>query len=277
DGDHQPVFEQLRDSLADNGIELETDIKFTLDFARLQDNARTIISRLKDAGVTSVIYYGDPLTPGALTEEATAQDYSPEWLMGPNALMDTTIFARLTDQEQWSHGFGVSYNSARGDRDTTDPWHIYEWAYGHEPPNNTVGVLEPPVRTIFGAIHLAGPDLTPETFRDGLFRYPVSGGGPTVPQVSRGEHGVWPDRDLGGIDDATLVWWDPEATGEDETGGEGTGMYRYANGGERYTLGNFPDSQEEAGLFDEDASVTVYDTLPEGDQAPDYPPPDLGG
>jgi hypothetical protein len=68
DGDHEAVFEALRDQLADNGIELATDIEFTLDLARGQENARTNISRLKDAGVTTIIYYGDPLTPAALTK-----------------------------------------------------------------------------------------------------------------------------------------------------------------------------------------------------------------
>ena len=114
-------------------------------------------------------------------------------------------------------------------------------------PNNTVRVLEPPIRTVFAGIHMAGPELTPETFRDGLLRLPVGGGGPTVPQVSRGEHGVWPDFDWGGIDDVGILWWDPTATGPDEVGTEGTGMYRYANGGERYTIGNLPGSPEEAG------------------------------
>src|SRR5690606_17148113 len=109
-------------------------------------------------------------------------------------------------------------------------------------------VIEPPLRTVFTGIHLAGPELTPESFRDGLFRYPISGGGPTEPQVSRGDHGVWPEMDLGGGDDMTLIWWDPGATGEDETGNEGQGMYRYAKGGQRYTIGNLPGSVEEAGL-----------------------------
>lgn len=275
DGDHQEVFETLRDELADNGIDLETDVEFSLDFARLQENARTMISRLKDAGVTTVMYYGDPLTAPALTEEATAQDYHPEWLLGPNVLMDTTIFARTTDQGQWQNGFGLGLVPARGERSTSDPWRIYEWAYGEPPGNNTVGVLEPPVRTIFTAIHLAGPDLTPEAVRDGLFRYPVSGGGPTVPQTSRGHHDVWPDIDYGGVDDAGIIWFDPEASGQDETGNEGDGMYRYANGGERYALGTFPTSLEEAGLFDQESSVIVYDELPQEDQVPDYPPPDL--
>jgi hypothetical protein len=50
-------------------------------------------------------------------------------------------------------------------------------------------------------------------------------------------------------------------------------MYRYANGGERYTIGNLPTSLEEAGLFDVESSVTVFDQVPAEDQAPDYPPP----
>jgi hypothetical protein len=273
DGDFAGVFQTYQDELAANGIELTTDIEFTLDLPRAQENARTLITRLREAGITTVIYTGDPLTPASLTEEATAQGYFPEWILASSYLMDTTIFGRLTDQQQWKNGFGVSAVPARGERSTNGAFQIWDWAYGGEPPNNTANILEPPLRTIFTGIHLAGPELTPETFRDGLYRYPISGGGPTEAQTSRGDHGVWPDHDWGGVDDMTLIWWDPTATGEDETGNEGTGMYRYANGGERYTIGNMPTSIEETGLFDVESSVTVYDEVPEGDRPPDYPPP----
>jgi hypothetical protein len=273
DGDFAGVFQTYQDELAANGIELTTDIEFTLDLPRAQENARTLITRLREAGITTVIYTGDPLTPGSLTEEATAQGYFPEWILASSYLMDTTIFGRLTDQQQWKNGFGVSAVSTRGERSTNGAFQIWDWAYGGEPPNNTANILEPPLRTIFTGIHLAGPELTPETFRDGLYRYPISGGGPTNPQTSRGDHGVWPDHDWGGSDDMALIWWDPTATGEDETGNEGTGMYRYANGGERFTIGNAPTSIDEAGLFDVESSVTVYDEVPEGDRPPDYPPP----
>jgi hypothetical protein len=275
DGDHQEVFEELRDQLADSGIELATDVEFTLDLARAQESARTNISRLKAAGVTTVIYYGDPFNPGPLTIEATAQDFHPEWILGPSVLMDTTIFARLTDTEQWSHGFGVSFIGARGAQETNGAFRIWDWAYGGLPPNNTANVLNDPLlRGTFLGIHLAGENLTPETFRDGLLRYPPSGGGPTEALTSRGDHGIWPEMDWGGTDDATLIWFDPQATGEDEVGNEGTGMYRYANMAERYTIGEFPDSIEEAGLFDEDSSVTVFEEVPAEDQTPDYEPPD---
>ncbi len=272
-GDHQPVYEEFVRQLEAYGIELATDIEFQLDLARSQENARTNISKLKDAGVTTIIYYGDPITPGALTAEATAQDYRPEWILGPSLLMDTTIFARLTDGEQWKNGFGVSTTPVRGPRADTDAFRIWRWAYGEEVPNNTARILEPPIRTIFTGIHMAGPDLTVESFRDAMWRTPPAGGGLTQPLVSRGDHGFWPEFDWGGSDDGSLIWWDPTATGEDEVGNEGAGMYRYANGGERFTFDEGPETLAESGLFDVESSVTVYDEIPEVDQVPDYPPP----
>jgi hypothetical protein len=274
DGDHEPVFESLKGQLADNGIELATDIEFTLDLAKAQENARTNIARLKDAGVTTVIYYGDPITPGSLTKEATANDYHPEWIMGPTYLMDTSVFARQTDMQQWKNGFGISQVAARGAQETYGAFRIWDWAYGGLPPNNTANLLNVSLLTVvFPGIHLAGPDLSPETFRDGLFRYPPSGGGPTQAQVSRGDHDVWPDTDYGGIDDATIIWFDPTVSGKDEVGNQGVGLYRYAKGGQRYTLGQFPDTVQDAGLFDDASSVTIFDQVPPSDQTPDYPPP----
>jgi hypothetical protein len=272
-GDHQGVFEQFEAALAEHGVELATDVEFTLDLNVAQENARTSIAKLIDAGVTTIIYYGDPLTPGSLTREATAQGYRPEWILGPNLLMDTTILARLTDMEQWSHGFGIGLTPARGRFENEGAHRLWDWAYGGPPPHNAANALEPPLRTMFVGIHLAGPELTPATFRDGLYRYPPSGGGPTEPQISWGDHGVWPDEDLGGVDDSAVIWFDATATGEDEIGQQGRGMYRYADGGRRYTPGDAPRSLEEAGLFDVEASETIYDDVPEQDRAPDYPPP----
>ncbi|MGH9211073.1 MAG: hypothetical protein ACRD2C_10365 [Acidimicrobiales bacterium] len=275
DGDYEEVTSTFVDSLADNGVEIATSLPFELDLPRLQENARSMIARLEEDGVTTVIFTGDPLTPAALTAEATAQDYFPEWILAQSVLADTALFGRSFDQQQWVNGFGISLPPARGEEETGDQFRIYEWANGTPPPNNTYNILEPNLRQVFTGIHLAGENLTPETYREGLFRYPPSGGGPTAVQTSRGSHDVWPELDLGGVDDAAIIWWDPEAEGVDETGQDGVGLYRFANGGERYTIGNFPTSIEEAGLFDVGSSATIYDELPPEDEAPDYEPPDL--
>ena len=116
-GDHQPVFEEFVD--AARRVRHRAGHRRRVPrstWPASQENARTIIAKLKEAGVTTVIYYGDPSRPAALTKEATAQDYWPEWILGPNLLMDTTVFGRLTDGEQWKNGFGVSTSPARGAR-----------------------------------------------------------------------------------------------------------------------------------------------------------------
>lgn len=274
EGFQRPVFEGMVEELEGYDITLELDIEFELDINRMQENVRAWVAQLKDAGVTTVIYTGDPVTPGALTKEATAQDFHPEWILGQSYLADQSIFGRSFDQAQWINGFGIHLGgAARSTEETGDQYRIYEWAYGTRPPNDNYNILEPSIRQLFIGIHLAGPELTPESYRDGLFRYPPTGGSATSGHVSWGDHGIWPDIDYGGQDDAGIIWWDPDAEGEDETGEMGTGLYRFANGGQRYRLGEFPESLEEAGLFDEASSVTIYEEIPEDQQAPDYPPP----
>jgi hypothetical protein len=272
DGRLTNYFETFESELEKHGIKAATDVSFFLELSRLQESARTIITKLKEADVTTVIYTGDPITPGPMTKEATAQEFFPEWILGPSVLADTTFFGRTYDQDQWKNGFGVSLIASRGEEETNDAFLLHEWFKGTPPPNNTYGVLWPDVNLLFNGIHLAGPELTPETFRDGLFRYPPSGGGPTNTHQSRGKHGIWPTTDWGGSDDVALIWWDPEAEGETENGVSGRGMYRYALGGRRYKLGELP-SKAEGGVFEVASSVTVYDELPPGDEAPDYPSP----
>jgi hypothetical protein len=272
DGAHTAVADALASSLEDNGIELTDDIEYILDASTIQEEARTQIARLESKGITTVIFYGDPLMPASLSKQATEQDFNPEWILGPNLLADTAVFGRSFDQEQWKNGFGLGLVQLQGRDDASDAWITYNWAYGGDPPNDNYAAILPGIRNFFAGVQLAGPELTPETYRDGMFRFPVSGGYPSRPQQSWGEHGVWPDLDYGGNDDAAIIWWDPDAEGTDESGADGTGMYRFANGGERYTLGNIPDSPEEAGLFDEANSATIVDDLPpEADL--DYPPP----
>ncbi|MCC6338659.1 MAG: ABC transporter substrate-binding protein [Acidimicrobiia bacterium] len=274
DGRQRKLFETLRDDLADRGVKLTTDVEYFLDVPRAQENARTAISKLKAAGVTTVIFYGDPLMPIYFTKEATAQGYFPEWIIGPTVYVDTTVFGRQYDQRQWAHAFGLSEPAARLTPEHGEAYRVYKWQFGTEPPSNLYAMVYSDPEILFTGIHLAGPKLTPETFRDGLFRYPVTGGGPTTPLLSRGRHGIWPGVDLFGSDDITVIWWDPDATGPNEMGEEGRGMYRYADRGRRYRWGRIPDRIP--GLFDPATSVTVFDEPPPGSAPPDYPPPDRG-
>ena len=224
---------------------------------------------MRDAGVTTVLLSTDPLIPKTITEEATKQGYFPEWVVGPSVLADTTFFGRTFDQEQWAHAFGLGLPAARADNSLSDAFFVYDWYYGVEAPVNTVNVILPGPNQLALGIHLAGPDLTPASFEQGLFRYPANESGKTFSRVSWGD-GLWDRTDYNSADDATTWWWDPEATGEDESGNEGVGMMRYVDGGTRYLPGGWPS--DAIPWFEEEGSVTVYDELPESDALPDYSP-----
>jgi hypothetical protein len=275
DGQYKGLFDTLKAGLKKYKITPKADQSFFLDLSRAQETARTVITKMKDAGVTTIIYTGDPLMPSSITKEATAQDFFPEWIVGPTVLADTSIFGRTYDQTQWTHAFGVALVPGRTTQDINGTYYLYQWFHGSPPPNNTYGVINPTVLEFANGVMLAGPKLTPQSFRDGLFRYPPSGGDAINPQLSYGKHGVWPSTDYNGLEDAGMLWWDPTAVGEDEVRQVGNGLYRYADGGKRYTRSKFPPKGQ-GGLFDTASSVTVFEQLPATAPRPDYPSPASG-
>jgi hypothetical protein len=276
DGQYDGLFDALKSGLKKYGIKAKADQSFFLDLARAQETARTVITKMKDAGVTTIIYTGDPLMPSSITKEATAQDYHPEWIVGPSVLADTAVFGRTYDQEQWAHAFGIALVPGRTIQDINGTYYLYQWFHGSAPPNNTYGVINPSVLTLARGVMLAGPKLTPQAFRDGLFRYPPSGGDAINPQQSWGKHGVWSGTDYNGTEDAGILWWDQTAVGENEIRQVGPGLYRYADGAKRYVRGKFPPKGQ-GGLFDTATSVTIFEQLPATAPRPDYPSPAAGG
>ncbi len=258
------AFEELLASEYDG--EIATRFTYLFDPAQGADIATTAIARMKEAGVTTVIISTDPLLPANITKEATAQNYFPEWVIGPSVLADTTIFGRTYDQQQWAHAIGLGLTTARAERELGDSYLVYDWYYGAAPPVNSQAVLAPsPARFALG-IQLAGPNLTPESFERGLFRAPRGDTGLTYARDSWGD-GVWPETDRNSSDDATTIWWDPEATGKDEAGNEGTGQLMYVDGGRRFLPGEWPT--DPIPWFDDEGAVAIYTERP--DAPPEYP------
>ena len=271
-----PVFGELqREAIAkyeEQGYSAKVVLTYLLDLNTLPKQAQAIVGRLKAEGVTSVVYLGDPLMPKYLTEQATAQDYHPEWIITGTVFTDTTAAARLYDQDQWAHAFGASSLPARTEPQFSEPWRLYRWWYGKDPEaKKTLPLMGPVITQLFIGLQGAGPDLNAETFAGALFRYPPSGGGPTTPRVSFGFHGLFDKPDWVGVDDFTNVWWDADAKGVDEQDVDGTGMWRYAAGGQRLQLGDVPEVDDGL-LFGDAGSVTILDAVPEEDQTRDYPP-----
>ena len=264
----QRHFEQR---LAADGVHLDKILAYQSP-TDLQTQGPGLIAQLKSAGITSVIFVGDPVAPGPLTKAATGQDYFPEWIVTGSVLTDTNIFARTYDQQQWSHAFGVTFLPARTDPSVSGLLYIYKWFYGHNPPAATgASVIQPDVNLLYSVLQGVGPDLTPENFQRALFAGPPTPTAVTAPSISFGHHGRWPFTDFLGIDDATEVWWNPTAKGPDELNKDGTGMYEFVDGGKRYLPGHWPTTAPD--VFNPKGAVTVYKTVPPDEHVPTYPSP----
>ena len=260
-GTFDQSFARFAALLKDRGVDIATQVPYQLDLGSAQENARASIAALREAGVTSVILAGDPVFPAFLTREATAQGYFPEWVVMGYAYTDTAVFGRQYDQQQWRHAFGVSLLPTRQADDIDELASVLVWQTGRGPIAKTFRLLVQAPLLFFTGVHLAGPDLTPETFRDGLFRYPaVRPTSSPFLHLSWGRHDIWPGVDLTGGDDAAVIWWDPNASGPDEVGNDGTGLWRYARRGARYLPDTWPDG--DVGLYDDATSVTILRTLP---------------
>jgi hypothetical protein len=245
------------------------------DVAATQEQARPIIQKMKNAGVNSLIFSGDPFGPIFFTQEATRQLYGPEWIITGSALTDTSFFARLYDQDQWSHAFGISYLAARLPEEKSESLRLYKWQFNDDEPSapNSYGLIRLPISIMFNGFHLAGPTLTPETFRKGMNSQPILGkGGITTIASSYGNKGLWPwPEDPVAADDVTEIWWDRNANGEDERGVVGDGLYRYVNMGKRLLPGEHPTGEPKA--FSTANTETIYENPPPVDKWPCYPSP----
>ncbi len=269
DANSAQLLKDWQRSLSAAGIDVAQYVTYASP-VDLQTGAPALIAKLKDAGVTSVIFAGDPVAPQALTRAATSQGYFPEWILSGSVLTDIAAFGRTYDQRQWAHAFGVSFGAAR--TGVTGAIPLYKWYFGQNPPDLTGAatvVVNPGL--FFPVIQGVGPDLTAAHFKSALFAGPPTPRAITQPSLSYGNKGIWPQTDFGGVDDATEVWWNPSAAGPDELGRQGQGLYEFVHGGTRYLPGHWPTEPTKA--FQKAGAVAIYTTPPASEQVPTYPSP----
>jgi hypothetical protein len=269
-----PIYGETTQEQEDRFGTVDFVESYILDLPNMPAKATELIAKYKSEGVNTIVFLGDPFMPGYLTSAATEQDYFPEWIFTGTALTDTNSLARAWDPAQLERAYGISQLAAPTPQDQQEAVAVYRWYFGGDdtlpPAPNQYALVAVPAGWLVAGIHMAGPELTPETLARGLFRIPPRGGGPTNPRTSYGNWGVFPEMDYQGIDDSSEIWWDPSVEVEDERGAMGTGAWRRSHGGERFTTEDVPPP---APFTDAENAVTVVDDLPEADRPPDYPPP----
>ena len=184
----QAIADEFIAGLTEDGADIAEVLPYTLDPDDDPAQASQIIAKLKASGVTTVVLASDGIAPRDLTNEATAQEYFPEWVIVAPALSDLTAFGRTYDQTQWAHAFGVTHGAAPVTPEIAGYYGLYQWFMGKEAPaKDTIGLLMPNYTLLAAMLQATGPNLTPETWRDALFAYGGTQAGhqPAVPHVGR--------------------------------------------------------------------------------------------
>jgi len=254
------VKNEIVSKLTAKGVKLAAVVGYNYDTSRIQEYSTSVISQLRAAGVTTVIMWVDPLYPIFITQQATTQQYYPEWFITGSGLSDTTSAGRLYDQQQWQHAYGISPLSVL--------WQSVKLSGGYRAAHHgdpsmpdggegaLVNVYAAYVGNLFLGIHMAGPILTPNTFAQGMFRYPKTGGSAAFPLT-------FFTRALpSAVKDFTEIWYDIGTRGYDERGNYGTGMMQHVAMGRRYQLGQWPAT--EPNVFNRTGATPNTDTPPGG-------------
>jgi hypothetical protein len=274
DGRYKASWDDMVKRLKDAGVDLKLHKSYFLDISQLNQIGHDVAVALKQANATSVIFTGDPIMPEYFTKEATAQNYHPEWIMSGTVLADTSVFARTFDQDQWAHAFGLQLTPARTVQSKQDAFTVHQWYFGTKPPSDkSYAITFGNVNLLFNGLQSAGRKLTAANFKLGVDAIaPPADAAATVHAFSTyGDHGFWTGDDPQGLDNAGLLWWNPKARGEDETGVVGNGMYELVDGGKRYPAGRWPANP--GTLFDPKGAVTIYNNLPPDLTPRSYPSP----
>lgn len=210
------------------GITETLNEKYRIDINQMNLQAGEKLAKLKNAGITTVVCGCDPLFLTFLTAKAKEQDYNPEWVITGVALIDNDLIGSIMEQGQWSRAFGVSFSGPPQPSGQGLGYRAYK-SVRQDEPSIGVELIYNQLYLLAIGVQMAGPNLNPATFEQGMFAYPKK----------NGPSGLWGfgPNDYSTSDDAQEVFWNP-TTVSPQTKIPGT--YINPNNGARFPIGKWP-------------------------------------
>jgi hypothetical protein len=201
-------------------------------------SANNAVSQMKSAGVTSIFCLCATFPFGALTRAASTNAYHPEWIGSTFGNLDQVVIQELAaaPADQSENLFGLTF-TPRQINPLLEPFNA-AFAQGDSSIgpktastdySNFTQVYRPLLMLASG-LQMAGPHLTPQTFRDGLrkTRFPNP-----VTAIHAGAVDVASDG-YTFTTDAAEWWWDNAARGPySDDSSQAKGAICYLDGGTR--------------------------------------------
>jgi hypothetical protein len=176
---------------------------YTLDLGTESQQAANLVAKLKADGITTLFCGCDPIFPVYLTGQMAQQNYFPEFVDVGVALTDQDYVGQLYNQQAFSHAFGVSPNEPTVPYTQTIGYAAYKSVDPSSEPAFFVNLIYLQMDMLAIGIQMAGPDLTPMTFQQGMFNY----------QPRLGPAGLWgwSPSQYTVPNDVREICWDPNA------------------------------------------------------------------
>jgi hypothetical protein len=207
---------------------------YASDITTAEQQSTTTVAGLKSSGVTTVVFFGDPIAPVFLSNTADSQDYHPEIIMTGVGLVDYDVLGQLYNRNVWQHAFGISTladNIPFTDSDAVKAW---QDAGAAGLPDTTENLAWTYFTAMATAFQLAGPEPTPASIRQGLFNAAPAGGDHLHPTQEYGR-----PSDYTGLRDARVVYW---CAGVNSPINGKPGSYVSVFAGHRYQNGQIPSA-----------------------------------
>ncbi|MEX0873653.1 MAG: hypothetical protein WD646_11310 [Actinomycetota bacterium] len=228
--EYQESVNALLDRMEGSGMHVDVNLKYKIDVNSMPNQASNIIAQLKDRAITSILCGCDPIMLSVgLAPKANEQSYEPEWLTGGLAFVDQDIISQLIDDRQWRHAFGIAYNAQSEPLGGSYAYAAYKSVRPNDEPAFGVEAYYAVLYLLALGVHMAGPNLTAQTFEQGLFNYPGGSGPYGSWHFGPGDHTT--------TDDFREVWWDPDRISP-QNGKPGSWVQ--LNDGRRYLPGQVP-------------------------------------
>ncbi|MGI9577431.1 MAG: hypothetical protein ACR2OH_04485, partial [Microthrixaceae bacterium] len=158
------------------GSEIVLVDKYSVDLANMAPQANSVTAKLRANDVTTVLCMCDPVLLVFLTTQTGNQNYIPEWLQTGMAFTDLDLVGQIMDPREWNGAFGVSFRGPTLPTNAGPGYRAFKAVRPNEEPSQSSELMYGILQIIAIGVQLAGPNLTPESFEAGLFRYPARTG-----------------------------------------------------------------------------------------------------
>jgi hypothetical protein len=215
-----------------DGFSINDDLAYDVNASTLATQDDEFVAKMADDGDTTVLLLTDVLSPLLLSDRADEQGYFPEWIETGMSDMDTDAAGQVYQQDEWAHGFGISFSGPTVSQEQTLGYDAYTAVETDQPAVSIVNAAFEALQLIAIGIQMAGPDLTPQTFAKGMFAYPGSEtSGPNL------NFGAWKFTPASYAAPASswAIYYNPNAPSAED--GQ-TGAYTVAT--PDYPIGDFP-------------------------------------